>query len=687
MDIIQFLKDNHSIQLGKQQQTALLSSKGHILLLAVPGAGKTTVLVGRTANLILNHNALPERILNFTFSKASAQDMAARFSALFGEIIPNPPQFMTIHRLCNSILNDYAHRKGGRFTLIEGGKSKVSKLTLLRDIYRSLTHESIAEDMEEELVSAISYIKNMMIPESEISSLDYSVPYLAEIFAEYKRVKKQNAWIDFDDMLTLSLTILQKYPDILREYQSRWDFINVDEAQDNSKVQTCIIRLLADGCKNLFMVGDEDQSVYGFRGAYPQSLLEFPNTYPDAVILKMEENYRSSNEIVSHANNFISLNTARYEKNMYTTNPQGEPITVLDSDSLSEQYSKVCRMLSEDFDGTTAVIYRHNHSAIPLVDLLDRKGIGFSIREHKSVFRYSRPVGDVLAFIALSFDGNDLQALQRIGWKCSAYLKRVFLRELKPDKNYPSLFEQIIDRCTESQQLSTGRLKYVHRQIQSLQKLSPSRALDCIFHDLGYFDYLHNCLDAQTRASYIQKLNALESVAAQSKTIPQFLDRLDYLEELVRSNSSTNSKITLTTAHSAKGLEFDRVILTDLIDSVFPLIQAVNESLTHSGCELMEEEARLFYVAATRARKHLVLMRCTGNGSLPSRFIHRLTTSGKAAQTPEIGMEITHKLYGTGIITSLDFDSDRVTIGYTNGTERTYLASYLTNPDIFTLPK
>lgn len=688
MDIIKYLKERQGISLNSQQQQALLNTQGNVLLLAVPGAGKTTVLVGRIANLILNHGIPPQKILCFTFSRASAKDMGKRFTALFGELIPTPPRFMTIHRFCNQVLADYACRRGGQFILIEDGKKgQPDKQKLLRELYYKYNQEYLQEDMAEELSTAISYIKNMMLADAQIADFNDDIPHLEDIYQEYRRLKKENAWIDFDDMLTLTHTILNKFPDLLAHYQSCWDYIHVDEAQDNSKVQSEIIHLLAKGCGNLFMVGDEDQSVYGFRGAYPEGLLKFQQDYPNGIILKMEENFRSTGLLVERANQFISLNKNRYEKKMFTQREKGEPIQLLEADDLTDSYGKVCRLLAQPFSGTTAVIYRHNHSAIPLLDLLERSGVPFSIREHRSSFRHSYIVGDILAFFALSYNGNDSKALQRIGCKTNAYLKRHVLYHLTPDKSYDSLLDKLIDQSTEEMNLNTGKLKYINRQIKALHTMPPLRAIECILYDIGYMDFIQNCFKAQTAAGHLQKLQALMAVAMQTKTVPQLLDRLEHLEQLI-SQAPAGEAVTLTTAHSAKGLEFDRVILIDLIDSVFPSVGAVNESLAGEDCTLMEEEARLFYVAVTRAKNRLILVQCSNSGGplgiLPSRFIHRLLSDGQRITKPTVGMTICHTTYGKGIITELNLERDRVTIRFKDNILRTYLASYLSKPEIFT---
>ncbi|MBQ4153160.1 MAG: UvrD-helicase domain-containing protein [Oscillospiraceae bacterium] len=258
----------------------------HLLLLAVPGSGKTTVMVSRIARLI-EEGVLPDQILTMTFSREAAKDMASRFHTLFPTL--PIPQFSTIHSFCYRVLRHYAARYQRPLPKnIEAEDSAIKKGTLLRQIYLNCHQDFIGEDELETLSSEISIIKNRMIPPKQLSSYSFETTNIGEIFEEYERYKKEHRLMDFDDMLTLCFEIFQKCPTLLAEYRQKYPYIHTDEAQDSSLIQHRIIALLAQD-NNLFMVGDEDQSIYSFRGACPEQLLSFAQVYPDAIILKMEQ--------------------------------------------------------------------------------------------------------------------------------------------------------------------------------------------------------------------------------------------------------------------------------------------------------------------------------------------------------------------------------------------------------------
>lgn len=667
--ILEYLKEQFHLSFTQQQLQAIETIDGPVLLLAVPGAGKTTVMVSRIASMIYEHGIAPSSILTITFSKAGARDMRRRYEGLFGQLEKETPLFCTIHSFCYQVVGSYCQATGGVAPrLIEARERSAA----LREIYQRINQEFLSEDLEEELVSNLSFIKNAMLRQEDVEQnekqpaekrvLETQIKNLWSIYKAYSNFKRDNGLMDFDDMLSYTLTILKKYPQILEYYQDRYPYLCVDEAQDTSKLQHAAIGLLAQKSQNLFLVGDEDQSIYRFRGACPENLLEFPKQYPKAKLLKMEENFRSTGEIVEHTNRFISFNKQRYPKNMFTHNERGGPIEVKKLHDFADQYhAAIEAYLAEP--GTTAFIYRNNLSAVPIADILDRNDVDFYIKEHKARLKNNYVVSDVLAFFSLSFDPNDFAAFSRIFYKTSSCLKRNMLSRIPqgPLMEGESYFDRMVTLCDENQ--NTGKIRYISMMVEQLHKMEPVKAMECILYQIGYLGYL----EFTSGAGYsmqAQKLNILMSLASRVSTVEQFLDRIDELDEIVVQHAQRpQARLTLTTAHSAKGLEFDTVVLLDCMDDIFPAHSAV-EKWKLGMEEEMEEEARLFYVACTRARKRLVLPYANFSANtpaVPSRFLSRLMEpEQKEEQTKADGIRlypglmIEHKNFGRGQVVSVN---------------------------------
>ena len=300
----------YTSQLNPQQLAAVHAVGGAVLLLAVPGSGKTTVLVTRLGYMLCCCGISPDAILTMTYTKAATREMQKRFVRLFGQGCPQVPEIRTINGVSSKIIDFYArtHGSGSTFTVVEN-EGELAKI--VSDLYRELSGEFATQSVIKELRKGIAYVKNMMLGKENIVELDTGFDQFPELYAQYNLALRQRRWMDYDDQMIYAKTILENYPDILAHFQDAFPYICVDEAQDTSKIQHAIIQLLARKTGNLFMVGDEDQSIYGFRAAYPDALMQFEQTYPKARVLLMEENYRSTPEILHLANGFIRKNTDR----------------------------------------------------------------------------------------------------------------------------------------------------------------------------------------------------------------------------------------------------------------------------------------------------------------------------------------------------------------------------------------
>ncbi len=668
LSIPDYLKEQFHISLQEQQKEALDAVSGPVLLLAVPGAGKTTVMVARIAHMIANCGIPPEQILTITFSRASAADMENRYQRLFGPLGWATPQFSTIHSFCYKVLRSYVRLSGGQLPELLEGSADYNRSAILRDIYRSICKEFLTEDVEEELLSQFSLIKNGMLKAEEVRQLNSDIRNLWELYEAWSAYKRQHNLMDFDDMLGYAYTALRKQPRLLESYRSRYPYLCVDEAQDTSKLQHEIIRLIAAPRNNLFMVGDEDQSIYRFRGAHPQALLDFPQIYPGARILKMEENFRSSGAIVERAAVFIKQNRNRYEKNMFTQAPKGQPIETPELRDMMDQYQLVVDTVKKS-SGSVAVIYRNNFSAIPLVDLLSRQNMDFYIRDQKSSFRKNAVVSDILDFLRLSFDPTDLQAFSRVFYR-GTFLKRSLIYEMdsSPLRAGESWFDRLqeqLDRDSgQRERQANGSATKIAALVAGLRSMKPLRAINCILNSIGYLNFLEFAYSSGYSRE-LQKLAALKQLATRVATVAELMERLEELDGIISEHSSNKDcPLTLTTAHSTKGLEFDTVILIDASDEVFPEHKAISPSpdALEESRDLLEEEARLFYVACTRARNRLIIPKADYAGDepvIPSRFISRLVedplpVKGAVGQGLYPGLRLLHPSFGEGQVMSID---------------------------------
>lgn len=684
--ITDYLNREFNIQLHEQQKEALDAVQGPVLLLAVPGAGKTTVMVARIAHMIANCGIAPENILTITFSKASAADMRLRYEKLFAQLGWTTPQFSTIHAFCYRVLRSYCRMTGGQLPeLLENKSGNESRSAILREIYSRINHEFLSEDLEEELQSHLSLIKNAMLTQEEVAQQDTVIPNLWKIYEAYSDYKRAHNLMDYDDMLRYAYNALRKSDTLLDGFRKKFPYICVDEAQDTSLLQHRIIQLLAAPLNNLFMVGDEDQSIYGFRGAHPQTLLDFQKIYPSARILKMEENFRSSRSIVDRAAVFIAQNQNRYDKKMHTAAEQGLPIESPELRDLSQQYQLVADTLRQQ-SGSIAVIYRKNISAVPLADFLVRKGIDFKISgSQKSSLRGNSVVSDVLSFLSLSYDRSNLQAFTRICTKTSARISRSMLQEMNtsPLASGESWFERVTEN--DDSAIRRNRAIQVSALIDKLKDMRPERALHTIMDSIGYLDYLEYRFGLALPHQK-HKLSVLIQLAERVPTVEDFIQRIDDMDLIIRERSAVeSSRLTLTTVHGAKGLEYDTVILIDLVEDIFPIYNAVSAE-RKGDIDGMDEEARLFYVACTRARTRLIVPHSQFASDLPvepSRFIDRLLRdplipAGKTAKDAVYpGLRVLHPSFGEGQIMSVDRKEGRIVCFFKESGTRTLSMEYL----------
>lgn len=683
MDFVECLAQKYGIALNSQQQQAVININGPTLLLAVPGGGKTTVIVSRCANMILNHGIDPKNILTLTFSRASAADMKQRFTEIFSEYIDGSPLFSTIHSFCYKVLSTYCKNNQIAFPLvIENENASISKSKLLRKIILETNKEYLTDDKLEELINGICYVKNKMIDEKDVVKLKFPIANFPKIYKVYKKYMSENNLIDFDDMLVKTYEVLRKDRKLLKTFKNRYTYINVDESQDTSLLQHKIIETLAKPENNIFMVGDEDQSIYAFRAAHPRALLDFGKTFPGARILLMETNYRSTGKIVCAAAEFIKQNKERYDKNMTFVKDEGVPIKKTILEERDDQYKYILSFLKNERSfRETAILFRNNISAVPIADMLDRAGIPFYIRESVQGIFSHWITADLLSFINLSFNPADIHALQQIYFKLNAYISKDMMIYANENSRLNTNLFDILTGYPDMPERQKYKLMDIKNNIEKISKMNPPQALEHISDTMEYKKYLngHNNNFSGSGDSLTEVVSILKSISKSTTNLQDFENRLTSLRSSMENSKYNKHKnaVTVSTIHSSKGLEFDKVFIIDLFDGEFPSSYSIKEA-DIGNISLIEEEVRLFYVGSTRAKYHLELLsslKSDGKKIRPSRFIERFTAlsvkkelKGTIVLPHKIipGQTLIHKKFGAGTVQFINNKADMVEILFTD---------------------
>lgn len=606
------------------QNRAISHDKGPMMLLAGPGSGKTTTITKRVVNLIQEKKVTPSSILVVTFTKAAAREMKERFLRLCKEKNVNAPYeqvtFGTFHGVYYSILK-YAYHLSVQNILSEERKYDILKEIVYR---QKLTIEDEKEFFQG-LVQEISMVKNGRIPLEHYYSANCPDDTFRIIYQEYVKRCKTSKLLDFDDILLYTYELLTNRNDILRGWQKRFTYILVDEFQDINQLQYDVVKLLAKPEDNLFIVGDDDQSIYAFRGAKSEIMLHFPEDYPDAKTELLACNYRSASTIVELSQKVISKNLRRYKKELFADKMGGKPVTiqVFEDGKQEELYvkSQVKELLKKGIPyEEMAVLYRTNSGARFLVETLMQYQIPFCMRDTLPNLYEHWIAQDVISYIRIAMGERSRREFLRIMNRPNRYFSRDALDDAQVSFEGLRWFYEEKDWMCD-------RIDKLEEDLNTLKRMTPYGAINYIRYGIGYEEYLKEY--AQYRKIKTEELfEVMEELALSAKGFKSFSDWFVHIEEYTqqlkeqaKKQASEKKGITISTLHSIKGLEFDAVFLMDVNEGSLPYHKAVTESS-------IEEERRLFYVGITRARKFLWILYAKNRHDKELEVSRFLTESG-----------------------------------------------------------
>ena len=611
--------------LNSQQKKAVLQTDGPVLILAGAGSGKTRVLTHRVAYLIDECGVNPWNIMAITFTNKAAGEMRERVDKIVG-FGAESIWVSTFHSSCTRILRRYADKIGysNNFTIYDTDDSKA----LMKDVCKRFQLETQQLKLRN-IMSIISKCKdNLVSPEEYALSAgnDYIKTRVSKAYTEYQLALRKNNAFDFDDLLMKTVELFKKNPDILDSYQERFRYICVDEYQDTNNAQFELIRLLADKYRNLCVVGDDDQSIYRFRGANIRNILDFEKVYPDATVIKLEQNYRSTQQILDAANAVISNNSGRKAKALWTDIKDGEKVHLREFDTAQEEAEYIASEIGKlkrnhklSYD-ETAVLYRTNAQSRLLEERFVYEGIPYDIVGGTN-FYSRREIKDLLAYLKTIDSGLDDIAVKRIINVPKRGIGATTIDNVQAyaDERQISFFEALCE-ADQIMTISRGSAKLTDfvTMIRAFRTKSKTFSLEELLKDVidvvGYMDYLKTLDDdddsgdndrAANVDELISKIAAYEeNEEVEQPTLTGFLEEVALVADIDRIGED-NEKVLLMTLHSAKGLEFENVYLAGMEENVFPSYMALQ--FEDSDPEGIEEERRLAYVGITRAKKNLTL--------------------------------------------------------------------------------
>jgi DNA helicase-2/ATP-dependent DNA helicase PcrA len=699
--------------LNPPQTEAVLHESGPLLIVAGAGSGKTAVLTRRVAHLLRHREVHPFSILAITFTNKAADEMRERTAALAGSIALQM-WIGTFHSMCGRILRREAPRVGYRssFTIYDSSDSERLITFIMRDI--GLDPKKLKPS---QIHHAISRAKDEMIDsQSYANSADNWIErQVAKVYTEYqKRLIQANA-MDFDDLIGVTIRVFKEHPEVLTHYRERWQHILVDEFQDTNAAQFELVRLLSAPDGNVCVVGDMDQSVYAFRGADYRNLARFEEAFPSARLIVLEQNYRSTQRILSAANALIEHNLARKPKNLWTESGEGEPIVRYQADNEHDEAafiaSEIERLAEQEGHNynEVAVFYRTNAQSRVVEEIFTRYGIPYRVIGGLRFYE-RKEVKDLLAYLRVLVNRDDRVSLRRI---INTPRRGIGDRTIAELEGYAAatgmnLYEAVeaAENVEKVSRRALGGLRDFVTLIEELRQFMRDGAsirtlVEVAWERSGYMAELESekTIESMGRVENLKELAGVAeeySIAYPGGTLDDFLARISLVSEHDEYEQEAPS-VSLMTLHNAKGLEFPVVFIAGMEDGVFPHLRSLTSP------DELEEERRLAYVGITRAKQRLYIThavrRSLWGGSSwnpPSRFLKEIPDDlvkllgdsivegpaypdlQRATAAWQVGQEIVHERWGTGVITALAGSGEKTeaTIWFSDEGEKRVLLAY-----------
>ena len=605
------------MKFNESQMSAIKHKNGPMLVLAGPGSGKTATLVERTKNLILQHGINPSNILVITFTKAAANEMKLRFEREMSAG-PNSARvtFGTFHAIFFMVLK-LAYKFDAGNIITDEAKHQV-----MREMIAKLGLDYRDEnELVQGIFAEISMIKNSRIPLEHFYSTQCGEDVFRKIYREYDAFLRKQKLIDFDDMLTMTYELFTQRPDILKAWQKKYQYILVDEFQDINQIQYDIVRMLAMPENNLFMVGDDDQSIYRFRGSKPEIMLHVPKDYPNVKQIQLDTNYRCQSAVVDASLRLIAQNKERFPKKIKAARAKEQEITFRTFESQRDEILFILKKVDEQIGkgyhlSDIAILFRTNTQPRFLMEQLMAYNVDFKTRDQIPNLYDHWIARDIRTYMNIARGSRERKDFLMILNKPKRYISRDSLTESQ------IAFDEW-EKMYDEQPWIAERIEKLHYDIKMLEKMSPFAAINYIRHGIGYDDYLTEYAEYRN-ISKEDLFDVLEELQASAKGFKNYdawelhmKECEEELKEKAKHKNENPNAITLATLHSAKGLEFKSVFIIDANEGIMPYKKALLD-------KDIEEERRLFYVGMTRAIHDLTICSVKnihGKTNEVSRFI------------------------------------------------------------------
>jgi DNA helicase-2/ATP-dependent DNA helicase PcrA len=703
--------------LNPAQREAVLTTEGPLLVIAGAGSGKTRVLTYRVAHLLAAHGVKPNEILAITFTNKAAGEMRERVERAVGPVA-RAIWIMTFHSACGRILRREAERLGYRsnFTIYD----QADQVRLVKSCLEELERDP-KRFVPRGIHAQISNAKNQLIGPDDYAArvASFYDQTVADVYALYQRRMFGSNAVDFDDLLMLTVDVLQRFPEARERWAKSFRYVLVDEYQDTNRAQYVLLQLLASDHQNLMAVGDPDQSIYSFRSADIRNILDFERDFPDTKVIPLEQNYRSTNSILTAANELIAHNRDRKEKNLWSDLGEGEPVHVIETEDEHAEArfvaAEIAALIEQGYSNREiAVVYRTNAQSRVLEDVLVRQGVNYQVIGGPKFYERAE-IKDAIAYLQVLDNPYDAVSLLRIANRPRRGIGDTSLTRLSAYATGHEITLWEATARTEEAGLGGAAVKAVTGFRNVMESLMATATdanvadiVEAVLDRTGYLEALEaeRTIEARGRIENLEELVGVAreyDASAQEPSLSGFLQEISLYsdQDALRDGDDDGGQVTLMTLHTAKGLEFRAVFMIGMEEGIFPHSRSIEENT-------LEEERRLCYVGMTRAQERLTLTHAMRrnlygryDANLPSRFLDELPNlsvererlrpaswSGYGRQAvqrefapredfPDLstGDAVRHGTLGAGIVTRIE-PGGVVTVRFEDGNERRLMLEY-----------